>query len=613
MINRLCVLLEKIPWIRNRFYQMKQRMFLYYPRDEETVNKKALFLCFKVWGVFLLGSLYFSLTIHGGYEEVCLAICIFYMFYRYILSRAMDKESRMLLEGMGNFLGELRLQYSYSGRIEEALEECLDRTEGVMYLHGKMVLDCLDDEDLEEHYMSKAPVRFLNQFLILCKSNFLYGDSQKDGKSVFLTNIGIVKESVEAELLKKKKIGHLFSGLLFTCMLPIGFIPIIERWAISNMEELKVYYYGTYGMITTLLLCLFTLLAYELVRHMQYEEPTMPVERKWLWKLEQVVVIDKFLSWQLNRDYQKAITKHHMLKSCGVKENVKQFLLLQYVTALVAMVVIMAGVLQYRNISRGQIVVRTEKMLHSIYQADEEQKDILSEKVSEMVKGKAQIEIESLNLRNCPQELKDAILKEIKLEREHWNNWNFPWYLWFLIPVGGVFAYHGRYGVLLVKKRYAGLKREEEILTFQTIIMCLMYVEQVSGEEILYWLEKVSMYFRESIEKFYYRIVYQNYEESMTIKEEENYVPMAMILEGIMACDKLPVHEAFFQMESDYHYTAEKYIQESNSYIRDKSAICGVLAFAPIYLTVGFKLIVPFVLEGLSQLAAYSESMQQFM
>lgn len=613
MINRLCAVLERLPWLRNRYYQMKRRMFLYYPREEETVRRKACYLCLKVWSVFLCGSVYFAVTLQGGYEKVCLAICIFYMAYRLILSKAMEKEQRNLLKELEVFLGELRFQYSYCRRIEDALEETIDRSQRMMQIHGRMIADSLDDEELEEGYIPKAPVRFLTQLLILCKSNFIYGDCEPDKKSVFLSNVGLIKENVEAELLKRKKTEYLFSGLLITCMLPIGAIPVIEMWAVSNMKELKVYYYGTYGMVTTIVLCLMTLLFYEVIRHMQYEEPAVSTERRWLQRLMKIRWIDRWLSWQLNLNYKKTLAKHQMLKRCGVKENVKQFLLLQYLTALAAVLVLTAGVLQYRNISRNQILIQAEKRIDQIYEAEDEEKEKLHRLTEKMVKGEIPAEVERLQLTACPKELKNTIIHELDKEKENWKNWREPWFLWLIPITGAMAAYHLRYGMLTVKQRYTGLKREEEILTMQTVILSLMHADRMTGEEIACWLEKVAIYFRECIEKVYYRLIYQNYEEMQSVKKEETYVPIALILEGIMACDRLTVSEAFLQMESNYRYTAEKYKSESNNYIRDRSAVCKVLAFAPLYMTVTCKLIVPFVLEGLSQLASYSESMQQLM
>lgn len=612
MISRLCMLLEKVPWLRNRYYLMKKRMFLYYPKEEETVSKKAFFLCVKVWSVFLLGTIYFAITIHGV-EEICLAICIFYMAYRYILSKTMEKESRKLLKEMEKFLGELRFQYSYSRNIEEAMEECLDRCDEMIRIHGQILLECLDDDELEEMYIEKAPIRFLKQLLVLCKSNFLYGDFDENGKSIFLDRVGIIKEAVEEELLKRRKIEYVFSGLLITCMLPIGCIPLIERWAISNMQDLEVYYYGTYGMVTTIVLCMITLFFYEVIRHMQYDEPVVPARRVWLQKIERIYWVDRFISWQLNRDYTKTIEKHHMLKSCGVKDNVKQFLMLQYVTAFWVFVVLVFGIIQYSNISRSQMLIEVEHMICNTYQVNEEQEAKLSSLACDMVTGKRDISMEELEVKYCSREVKDTVLRQIHKAKEDWDNFHLPWFIGLIPIIGAIIGYKTRYGVVVLKRRYAGLRREEEILTFQMVILCLMYAEQMTGEEVLIWLEKVAGYFKDGIERISYNLAYQNYEESTFLLEEEQYVPIVMILEAVMACDRLPVQEAFLQMESDYNYTVKKYIQECDNYIRDRSAICRVLAFAPLYLITGLKLIVPFVLEGLNQLSVYTESMKQLM
>lgn len=613
MISRFYPLLSRIPLAGAKIKYIQNYMQNYYPGDEKKAAQKAVKLFGGLCLVYLSGGIYIFATQSLSLCELCLSFCTLMMVSRYVRLKTMEKEERKLLEGLEGFIGELRFQYSYFRRMDEALEETINRQEGMIYLHGRKLLMDLENEEIEENDLQNIPSRFLALLYVLCKSTFEYGDKEIDGKSICLSGLGVIKEGIQTELLKKKKIEHLFSGLLVTCILPLAFVKIIEIWAIGNMEELKIYYQGGYGMVTTLLLCVISLFCYYLIQRWQYDVRPLPADRRWLSRLLKCSMIDKLLSWQINRNYEKHVKKHRVLKECGVRENVKQYLLLQYITAAVVFLLISAGLLQYKSMCRKQVVAGAQNMIQNLYQLQEKQKLQIYSVIEQVITGKEDLDGQEWELTGCPDTLRNTIIAEIKKGRARWSQWHYPWLIWFLPAIGGILAYFLRYRLLLLKRQYTGLKREEEILVFQSVILFLMHLDNISGEEIMQWLEKLAFYFKDSIVHALYRLVYQDYEEAETIREKEGYIPMAMILEGIIACDLLPVEEAFLQMESDYHYMEDKYRQESESYIEDQSAVSRILAFMPLYMTVGLKLIVPFVLEGLSQLSAYSESMKQFM
>lgn len=523
------------------------------------------------------------------------------------------KAEQKLLQECRDFLGDLSYRYSCSKRLLEAMEECLDYAKGMMYLHGKWIWECLDDEEKEAVYMPKSPNRYLKLLYILCKTTFDYGDKEIEQKSLFLTNLDVIKDGVEGELLKWKKISYTFSGLLVTCMIPVFFVKMIELWSISNMEELVYFYRGSYGMVTTLLLCCITILCFFGVQKMQYEITPVFTERRWLKKLEKVSWIDALLTRQINYDYKASLKKHRMLKECARLENAKQFILLQYVTGIVTGILVCACIFNYQLVSRKQIIMKAENMLQDMYQVQEEEKKQISNMIEEAITGKRVLEKEELLEQSCPKNLLPAVYDEIQDSRKAWKNWTYSWYVFLLPFLSGLAAYHMRYVLVRLERRRGRLKIQEEILSFQAIILFLKDVDAVQSENFVQWFEKMAYYFRESMTKISYQLVYENYEEIERMAEEEDNWSMRMILEGILACDSLQVKEAFRQVHVDYMHGMETYRQLCDNAVRDKGAIGKVLAFVPLYMTVGMKLIIPFVLEGISKLSIYSESMEKFL
>lgn len=590
---------------------LEQNMLKYYPSDEWMAQKKALILWLQYFAVFVAAGFFFFWVDMFSFGDGCLLFCIFFMIWSAIRFRSFYREEQKLLKELEVFLGELRFEYSYCKRMDEALEECVSKGSGMITLHIRQIADCL--EEGKEEYIKSAPNRFLALFCVFCQNMFQNGDRVVNGQSVCLSNLGIMREAVETECLRQKQVEHSFSGLIFLCILPLLFVKAIEVWAVSNMEELKLYYRGSYGLVTTFLLCVFAVLCFMVVASLRYENPSPLIERVWLKKLSKLRWIDKWVSWKINRNYFKYVKMHRLLKQCAATENIKEFVVFQYVTAAICMIFSIVGILSYHNIYKKQIIYKAEHMFTNIYQVRETQKEQIAGQIEAFVTGKEKPDADKLIRQNGTEILRRTVQKQLESSAKQWKTWKLPWYVWGIVPISAVIGFYGRYVFLFMRKRGTGRKREEEILTFQSLILCLMYMERMSGEEVLQWLEKLAFYFKDSISGALYRLVYQDYEEAQQIKEEEDLVSMVMILEGVLACDKLPVEEAFMQMESDYEYTRQNYIQESEKEIQDKSAVGRVLAFVPLYLTVGLKLIIPFVLEGISKLSAYAESMEQFM
>lgn len=585
-------------------------MLQYYPQDNQRAQEKAAKVCLKICLVVCIAML--LIIFLGGFEfdSLCMMMCSVIMLVNYILYKSCYREERYLLTELEQFLGELRYQYSYCGRIDEALEECIFKQGELMSRQGSLILKCLSGDENEESGISN---RFLSLLYILCKSIYIYGDSKRDGESVCLLGIGLIKETVEQEILLLDKKEHMFSGLLPVCMIPLLFIKVIEAWAVNNMEELKYYFEGSYGMITTLFLCAVSLLCFHIVRKMKYGLEMVPVSREWLDRLSEIKWVKKLTAWHLNCNYEKALLKHRRLKECSVREDAAQFIVLQYATALLAGIFACVGILSFYMVRRNQIVLQAEKMIGEIYQVQDIQQEKLREEVGLVVTGKNSDDRLEKIIEKCPEEMAGTLRNSVNQSASEWKKWRLPSYIWIMPFLVMIIAYHMRYKLIGVKKYFNGMKSEEEIIGYQMIIIFLMNLEFISAEEIMQWLENYAFYFKESVSTILYMLEYQNYESVGDMVEEEPYLPLRRILESVNACDRLKVQEAFGQMGADYNYSVRKYEQERRNYAKDQSAVGRVIAFIPLYLTIGMKLIVPFVLEGISKLSVYTENMKHFM
>ena len=128
---------------------------------------------------------------------------------------------------------------------------------------------------------------------------------------------------------------------------------------------------------------------------------------------------------------------------------------------------------------------------------------------------------------------------------------------------------------------------EDEVMQFQTIILMLMRIERVNVEIILEWLE--------ALEK---------------MKEEVSYTQLIRIIESLQAAvEKIPIRDAFDELDSERDYYQEKRKESNERLIKRKAMIGRAIGFAPmICLFVGY-LIIPLVFIGLTSMSNSFQSM----
>ena len=86
-------------------------------------------------------------------------------------------------------------------------------------------------------------------------------------------------------------------------------------------------------------------------------------------------------------------------------------------------------------------------------------------------------------------------------------------------------------------------------------------------------------------------------------KDKSDFLPFNRIIDGFIACDDMYIHKAFEDVEIDRQYYIEKHKMDNKYYIEQRGAIGKFLSFIPICLVVIVKLIIPFVIEGMNQMA----------
>ena len=140
----------------------------------------------------------------------------------------------------------------------------------------------------------------------------------------------------------------------------------------------------------------------------------------------------------------------------------------------------------------------------------------------------------------------------------------------------------------------------EETLRFETLLLIVMHYQSITVEEILRWMERFSTVFSRALQRAVDDFSYRRTESLHVLKEELAYEPVKKLIDSLMACDDIPVEQAFFDLEGERAYHVEQYKQYAKNSQRERAAVARVVAFLPFVAVLALRLLIPFVLEGLS-------------
>ena len=148
------------------------------------------------------------------------------------------------------------------------------------------------------------------------------------------------------------------------------------------------------------------------------------------------------------------------------------------------------------------------------------------------------------------------------------------------------------------------MEMEDEVMQFQTIILMLMRIERVNVEIILEWLERYANIFKEPISKCVNNYESGAWEALEVLRNETNYQLFIRIVESLQAAvEKIPIIEAFDELDSERDYYQEKRKESNQRLIARKARIGKLIGFAPMVVMFVGYLIIPLVYIGLTSMS----------
>ena len=633
LFQKLYIMYVRIPFLKRYILKLRRRLEIINIDDEYSTRRDsakiltkalALIIPIVVVTIFLTKSNYLVMSI----------LLIFELFMiDTLIDGSVDKKDSMLLKEQLDFFAEIRHAYHEFNMVEEAIYQVSQDDEMDVSRQGEKIYEILisDDPEMElEKYYDIAPNIFLKEFAGVSYLTKEFGDRKIDGASLYLKNINNISKEMQLEILKRDKLNYVFQSLSLISITPILLLEPLKNWSISNFSFTGSWYNGKPGMIVQILILILTFISYTLVRRLKDNGSTgmntKNTENPWQAKLYKNKFIKKFVNLFIPKEGTKEYRKVQQQLKDAASHLKMEWLYINRITLAIVTCVVSIIVFTYlHKLAIDYIYTEPTTNYNLMGEMDEKDKAKAMEITEQdniilnMFRGKLdttekQIEIEVKRQKFYEEAEDEEIETAVERIYDKLQIINSEYLKWFEILLSFVFAiigYMAPMALLMFQIKMRQIEMEDEVMQFQTIILMLMRIERVNVEIILEWLERYANIFKEPISKCVNNYEAGAWEALEEMKEEVSYMPLVRIIESLqVAVEKIPIKDAFDELDSERDYYQEKRKESNDRLIKRKGMIGKAIGFAPmVCMFVGY-LIVPLVFIGLTSM---SDTMNSLM
>ena len=631
LYQRLYITYVKIPFLKRYIFKIRRRLEIINIDDEYNTRKDASKILTKALAI-LIPIIIISIIITSSNYLLMFIVLIFELFMiDTLIDGFVDKIDDNLLKQQLQFFSEIRHAYHEFNMVEEAIYQVSQDDELDVSRQGEKIYEILISDDPEtelEKYYDVAPNSYLKEFAGISYLTKEFGDRKVDGASLYLKNVDNITQELQLEILKRDKLNYVFQSLSFISIAPVVLLEPLNNWAISNFSFVKSWYLGKSGMIAQILILVLTMISYILVRKLKdngsINMKTRNTENPWQQKLYKNPIIKRFVDLFIPKDGTKERRKlKELMKNAATHLKIEWLYVNRLTYTILVFIVSIFVFAQLHKIAIDYIYTEPSTDYNLISMSDKEEQEameITEQDNTFLDRFRGNMDVTKEQLQTAVERsdyYESATEEEIKtaVDRiyEKLQVVNSEYLKWFEILLAFVFAivgYMAPIWVLYFQAKMRQLEMEDEVMQFQTIILMLMRIERVNVEIILEWLERYANIFKEPISRCVNNYEAGAWEALEEMKEEISYQPLVQIIESLQAAvEKIPIKDAFDELDSERDYYREKRKESNERLISRKAMIGRFIGFAPmVTMFVGY-LIIPLVFIGLTSMSSSFSAM----
>lgn len=631
LFQKLYLTYIKIPFIKRYALKIRRRLEIINIDDEYNTRKGTAKILTRTLAI-VVPVMILTIMISSKNFLLMFILLLFELFMiDTLIDGSVDKIDNKILKEQIDFFSEIRHAYHEYNMVEEAIYQVSQDDEKDVSRQGEKIYEILisDDPEMElEKYYDIAPNSFLKEFAGVSYLTKEFGDRKVDGASLYLKNVNNITQEMQLEILKRDKLNYVFQSLSVIAIAPVLLLEPLKNWAISNFSFTASWYQGKAGMIVQMLILLITFVSYVLVRKLKDNGSTAidtRTENPWqekLYKKKPIKkIVDLFIPKKGTKEYRKVV---QLLKDAASPQKMEWLFMNRIAIAIVTFCASIIIFTQLHVVAINYIYTEPTtdyNIIGGLSEKDEKKAMEITKQdniILDQYRGKPKTTQEQI--KTSVQKLKyyegaesteiDKAAERIYNKLQIINTEYVQWFELLLAFVFAVIGYMAPLWILVFQAKMRQLEMEDEVMQFQTIILMLMRIERVNVEIILEWLERYSNIFKAPITKCVNNYEAGAWESLEAMKEEVNYVPMIRIIESLQAAvEKIPITDAFDELDSERDYYQEKRKESNERLIKRKGMIGKAIGFAPmVCLFVGY-LIVPLVFIGLTSMSSSFGSM----
>lgn len=264
--------------------------------------------------------------------------------YKDSLVKWKRSQEKTLLKQLSQYLNELRREFYRFNDVEEAFLAAFSAAGEELKLHLGLIEDELDGDGIPERYRLAVPNRFIFIFIAICQCGIKYGDSN----NTFVSNVDELQKNIDSDLLKWEREDFIFSAVFFAISFALLSMPIMERWAMSQVSDLKDFYNGFKGSMTRAVCIMLTALFILIFEKMQEirKDGIEPL----LSGIMEIPMINRWLKWIFDKKNMENSRVARILIENFPEKSYQQFILMRFICFFISLVITLI-VFFYWNLS----------------------------------------------------------------------------------------------------------------------------------------------------------------------------------------------------------------------------------------------------------------------
>ena len=614
-----------VPIISRYYRRIRHKVQILYPADSFSIARKTSEILSTGTIGAVAGIAVTLLFAKGDIFFIMAGLTVTYLIMSSIVNSGINRLNYKLLEEFQLAIDYIQTQYQNHHMLPRALKAAAEDMPQLIGLHMQKIYDIITgpDSKLNERvdaYVGNEPNRYMLIFLSICASIETYGDKKlKDGSWRFVHDMECLRDGVDAEILSLDKTRSAFMTQEMICILPVIFIKPLESYMAKYFDGTSGYYNGIAGLVSMIAIFVTALISHNLIVMLRDGNEEVDKENDVWSKVASISFIEPFLERVIEKNYTKYARYDDAQKGIGNRTGPMALLAKQVVFGAGAFILVMVLFMSASVRTRIEQAKNWKTAFEESTTADPDYiKNMreLGQEYFEFEKGKRKsIDTEKLakeiQKKNVGVDENNALLiaEEVSNRVSKYDNAYFKaWNVLVALSIG-IVAFLLPVWILKFKRKVSEMRKQEEVIMFQTLMMILMHTSGITLQKILEWMERFAYCFKDSISTCRVSI-YSGEEKALeTMKNQEQYIPFRSFVDSLKAIDSVGVEKAFSNVQSNYAYNVKKRENFITDSIEKKSTIGRFLCLATLAMTIIFYLVVPMAMYMLNLYSQYNQSL----